>query len=208
MLNAKNWIDQVFGQTRGRDDGASFIRSLGILKEARITTARLTLRALDPKDLSLLEKILNENRESFFLIPPNYHDEGEAYLKRVLLAKGKSEEVSDISTYFALYDSDRKVFLGFASLDYNAESNVYSMPYMIAKEEQNKGYGTEALAALVDVYRKLSSNQIPIQVRVQSTNTASRRVFEKLGFQYQSEVPSRLDEGYQVPPLSVYELRE
>lgn len=88
--------------------------------------------------------------------------------------------VMDGCTY-AITLSESGAFIGCAGMDSRAHG--LEMGYWIGEPYWGRGYATEAAHALVDLaFRATDIERLNVSCRV--TNTASRRVIHKCGFQY------------------------
>ncbi len=84
------------------------------------------------------------------------------------------------NTLFVVEKKD-KVKIGIARHFIVQPLGAMEIGYIIVPSERMKGYGTETAHIVVD-YLFLSRNIVRIQATVETQNTASQRVLEKVGF--------------------------
>ena len=89
---------------------------------------------------------------------------------------------------------DTREFLGWCGLKYHADKNEVDIGYRLLQQHWGKGYATEAAAACINYgFEHLQLKKIV--GHAMKANTASIRVFEKLGMQYVSDAVSHCSEG-------------
>ncbi len=146
-----------------------------------LRTARLTLRPFEMDDAPVVQRLAGvpEVALTTLRIPYPYED-------------GMAEEW--ISTHQAAWDARESLVLaltaeseglvGAAGIELNAENERGELGYWIGLDYWNRGYATEAAAALIEFgFRELSLNRI--QARYFIRNPASGRVMEKTGMRYE-----------------------
>lgn len=85
---------------------------------------------------------------------------------------------------YAITKAENGEFLGCCALEPHQHDEALELGYWLGQPYWNKGYGTEAAHALIDMaFRTRQIDHIDARCRV--TNIASRRVIQKCGFQFQ-----------------------
>ncbi|EKF41883.1 N-acetyltransferase GCN5 [Nitratireductor indicus C115] len=142
-----------------------------------LVTERLVLRIPRDDDVTELVELANNRRlaEMLARMPHPYRlQDADAFLTRVRNGGMKG------CTY-AITLSESGAFIGCAGLE-NRETGL-EIGYWIGEPYWGRGYATEAAHALVDLaFRATDIDRLNVSCRV--TNTASRRVIHKCGFQY------------------------
>ncbi|WP_048644844.1 GNAT family N-acetyltransferase [Nitratireductor soli] len=142
-----------------------------------LVTERLVLRGPREDDVTELVELANNRRLAEMLgrMPHPYRvTDADSFLTRVRTG------VMDGCTY-AITLSESGAFIGCAGMDSRAQG--LEMGYWIGEPYWGRGYATEAAHALVDLaFRATDIERLNVSCRV--TNTASRRVIHKCGFQY------------------------
>ncbi len=142
-----------------------------------LVTERLVLRIPRGDDVTELVELANNRRlaEMLARMPHPYRlQDADAFLTRVRNGETKG------CTY-AITLSESGAFIGCAGLE-NREAGL-EIGYWIGEPYWGRGYATEAAHALVDLaFRATDIDRLNVSCRV--TNTASRRVIHKCGFQY------------------------
>ena len=142
-----------------------------------LVTERLVLRSPREDDVTELVELANNRRLAEMLgrMPHPYRvNDADSFLTRVRTG------VMDGCTY-AITLSESGAFIGCAGMDSRAQG--LEMGYWIGEPYWGRGYATEAAHALVDLaFRATDIERLNVSCRV--TNTASRRVIHKCGFQY------------------------
>lgn len=100
---------------------------------------------------------------------------------------------------YAITKAENGEFLGCCALEPHQHDEALELGYWLGQPYWNKGYGTEAAHALIDMaFRTRQIDHIDARCRV--TNIASRRVIQKCGFQFQgSGMVGNLAMGGMVP---------
>ncbi|MCM2477183.1 GNAT family N-acetyltransferase [Rhizobium sp. CG5] len=100
---------------------------------------------------------------------------------------------------YAITKAENGEFLGCCALEPHQHDEALELGYWLGEPYWNKGYGTEAAHALIDMaFRTRDIDHIDARCRV--TNIASRRVIQKCGFQFQgSGMVGNLAMGGMVP---------
>lgn len=160
---------------------------------------RVSLRTIEEGDLDLLNRNVNDPRvrrpltsatpsnmvetESFFEDVVS-DDDGVNLLICVDGDDGEPEAVGDVAL-FKVHERTRWAEIAIA----------------IAPEHWGEGYGTDASRLLVE-YAFDERNLHRLQARVMATNDASRRIWEKLGFEREGRLrENQFDDGEYVDTL-------
>lgn len=142
-----------------------------------LVTERLVLRPPHADDEAELAELANNHRIASMLgRMPHPYDETDA---RAFIAASRNRDRPGCS--YAITLSDKGAFVGCAGL-YGSEHGL-ELGYWIGESHWGHGYATEAAHALVDLaFRATAIDRLNAACRV--TNSASRRVIHKCGFQY------------------------
>lgn len=178
------------------------------LKIQGIETPRLMLKALDTKDIPSIYNLLDEGESPFFPSNSGNEDSKQKIVNEMTLPGGY-KNVHGEGVRFAIYDKQTQEAVGTLTIAYDRHDNVFRIPYAVAEAHQNKGIATEAMDYLLITYKVLSKKDIPLMVFPLSSNLASRKVFEKLGFKYLHDLEPIMSRGQEVvPQQSVYQFVE
>ena len=142
-----------------------------------LVTERLVLRIPRDDDVTELVELANNRRLAEMLgrMPNPYRvNDAHSFLTRI-----RAGEINGCT--YAVTLSETGAFIGCAGLE--NRSNGLEIGYWIGEPYWGRGYATEAAHALVDLaFRATDIDRLNVSCRV--TNTASRRVIHKCGFQY------------------------
>lgn len=101
---------------------------------------------------------------------------------------------------YAITRGNDGAFVGCCALEPQEDERTLEIGYWLGEPYWNKGYGTEAAHALIDMAFRTRSEIDQIDARCRVTNIASKRVIQKCGFQFQgSGMIDCLAEGAMVP---------
>ena len=141
-----------------------------------LETERLTLRAPKIEDAKHVAALANDKRiaENTRRIPHPYsRADAEDFIAAANMAKG------DINFLITTHGGGVVGGCGIATHD----DAVPEIGYWLGLAFWNKGFGTEAVRALIDfAFTELDHDSMQAGARV--TNPASRRILEKCGFQW------------------------
>lgn len=154
-----------------------------------VETERLVLRQPTRDDAQALARLANDAG-----IAENVATLPNPYTLSDALSFIDNTEVTTSRVNFGIYLKDG-TFIGTAGL-MAREGERLSLGYWIGRPYWNKGYATEAAQAMVDLaFERLDAPHVAGSARV--TNSASRRVLEKSGFQWagQGMSPSLFHRG-------------
>jgi GNAT superfamily N-acetyltransferase len=88
---------------------------------------------------------------------------------------------------------ETKELIGTALVYYEEEVQCWEIGYNLGKKYWGKGYTTEAVKRVIEFARELGIMEIV--GRYAKENPASGRVMEKLGFQYEKDIPYECNNG-------------
>lgn len=147
-----------------------------------IDTERLLLRKPEPEDFSGYWAMKNDVEATRFtggITPYSYNERLELFKKEWVDA--------DQHTEFSVIVKADNAYIGYCGLVDNGESGCELM-YGIERSAWGKGYGYEAVAAMVR-YGLLTLGCSQIVAAVDSRNVASERILQKVGmlFNYAGE---------------------
>jgi len=143
--------------------GATFIEGDGV-----------RLRTIEEEDLEFMQEAVNDRelRQAIGRPNPVNGPQEQEFFEEVVCS-------DETVTLLVTADGTRIGTVGFSVLDY--ESDSAELGYWIAPEQQQQGYGSAAVAHLVDYgFRELGLHRI--EARVFEFNTGSQRLLESLGF--------------------------
>lgn len=95
---------------------------------------------------------------------------------------------------FAIVLKDTHELMGTALIYYEKEVECWEVGYNLGKKYWGKGYTTEAMKTVIDFARK----QLKVSHlvgRYAKENSASGNVLNKLGFQYEKDIPYECNDG-------------
>lgn len=95
---------------------------------------------------------------------------------------------------FALVLKDSGALIGTVILYYEEEVNCWEIGYNLGKQYWGRGYTTEAVKAVID-FAKKELQICQIVGRYAKENPASGHVMDKLGFQFEKEIPYLCNDG-------------
>lgn len=160
-----------------------------------LLSQRLVLRAPHTEDIDALAHLANNAAIATMVsrMPHPYTAADAAdFVRRTNLGEiGKC--------VYAITKAENGEFLGCCALEPHQHDEALELGYWLGQPYWNKGYGTEAAHALIDMaFRTREIDHIDARCRV--TNIASRRVIQKCGFQFQgSGMVGNLAMGGMVP---------
>jgi len=107
----------------------------------------------------------------------------------------ETEQIEKDDWYrFALVLKETKELIGTVLIYYEEEVQCWEIGYNLGKKYWGKGYATEAVERMISfAVEELQISEIV--GRYAKENPASGRVMEKLGFQYEKEIPYECNDG-------------
>lgn len=132
----------------------------------------ITLREVDMSNYEeCLSLDVNEDQRIF--VAPNLRSLAQAYVYR------------DLARPFALYNVD--AMIGFAMLNIDCEKGEYWLwRFMIDKRYQNKGFGKEAMSAVIAHFSSIGAKTV--KLCVEPENYVAKRLYERFGFYENGEM--------------------
>lgn len=155
-----------------------------------LSSKQLILRELTSDDAELFFDFLIRNKEFFRSSGPAYDTNYENLeYHRKILERSKLELVDGRHYKFGIFKKeDQNRIIGSAALSNITMGNFRScfLGYRIDKEENSKGYATEAIRCIIDfAFNELNLHRI--EANIMPGNKASIRVIQKLGFTYEGD---------------------
>ena len=145
-----------------------------------ITTGRVVLKTIAKQDVPVMAKLANNKAvaENLGTMPYPYSEQdGYDWLNR---PNGLRVDGAQFGIFLNIPEP---VFIGMISYGRAKDEADPSIGYWIGEPYWNQGYAGEAVMALLDyAFAERGENRILGMCRI--TNTASRRVMEKCGFEY------------------------
>lgn len=145
-----------------------------------LLTERLVLRSPHVEDIDTITLLANNPAiASMVSRMPHPYTKADA----VDFVRKSAARTSGNSVY-AMTETATGKFVGCCTLRPTADPGAMEIGYWVGEPYWRQGYATEAVHALVDTgFKTTEINHIDASCRV--TNTASRRVLQKSGFQFQ-----------------------
>jgi RimJ/RimL family protein N-acetyltransferase len=143
-----------------------------------LTTERLILRAPETADAADLTRLANNIKVAAMMtgMPHPYTmDDAETFIRRVA-------EPERTGCTYAVTSKQTNAFLGCAGLTFDKDNRLL-LGFWLGEPHWGQGYATEAAHALVDLAFE-SFRVARLHTRCCVSNSASRRVIEKCGFQF------------------------
>ena len=144
-----------------------------------LVTSRLILRAPRESDIPALAQ-LADNRHVAQMLARMPHPYREAEARAFVAMSGLKRPGAS----YALTLAGSGAFVGCAGL--NVKDRGLELGYWIGEPYWKRGFATEAAHALVDLAFRATDIQV-LHASARVTNTASRRVIHKCGFQYAAQ---------------------
>ena len=146
----------------------------------RIETSRLIIRPISTEDLNDCFAITSDLRlleKSVAVVPHKTLQQCAEYVQKLI-----ENHEQNIPDWWAIAEKETNRMIGFCGfVEYAARFERAELGYMIAYDSWNKGYATEACAAVIDYgFNHMKLHRI--EATVDPENIASIRVLEKLNF--------------------------
>ena len=143
-----------------------------------LETARLILRRMDERDVDRIYRMRSDAEVMRFIREPQSFNESINWLKLVS-SRWENEKIG----FCALFEKSSEEFIGWCGIWTLKETSELEIGYAIAKEFWGKGFAAEAAFEFLRyAFEDLKYDKIVAVATPE--NTASRRVMEKLGMQY------------------------
>ncbi len=152
-------------------------------KNSGIETERLILRQPHRNDVSDIIKNLNNIRVSkwLLLVPYPYRKKDALWYINHCSEKLKKKPQTDYSYWIELKEN-QEVIGGIGLTKVDRYAGIASIGYWLGTSHHRKGYGSEALEALIDLaFRKIKLRRL--EAGVLAGNPSSGKLLEKFGFQ-------------------------
>jgi len=147
-------------------------------------TERLRLRPFELSDANSVSELCNNFKiyKSTLTLPYPYPIESA-----VSWISTHAENFDNDRIYeFAITDKDSGILYGAIGLSHHKANRNGEVAYWIGEEFWNKGYGTEALTAVID-FAFTHKNYHKIWARYFESNPASGRMMQKVGMTYEGK---------------------
>ena len=155
--------------------------------QSSVQTRRLLCRATRRGDLSDYQKLFADPRVREWLFPPPLSPYGRRDVARLLRADIEHWNRHGFGPW-TLVNHRTGAFVGRGGLAWTtvAGRRAVELPWSVVPERWGQGLATEAGAAAMDAAREWGIDEVVAFTL--TTNTASRRVMEKLGLEYAGEI--------------------
>ena len=138
----------------------------------------ISLRALEPSDLDFLFSV--ENNESFWEISSTQTPYSKYILQKYI--ENAHQDIYEAKQYRFVICDTKNIPVGMIDLfDFNPQHQRVGIGLLITSENQNNGYGAQALELVID-YAFTHLNVHQIFANITATNTKSISLFEKFNF--------------------------
>lgn len=161
-----------------------------------LLSPRLVLRAPHKEDIDALAHLANNANIATMVsrMPHPYTAKDAADFVR----RTNAGEIG--KCVYAITRGNDGAFLGCCALEPQKDGHTLEIGYWLGEPHWNKGYGTEAAHALIDMAFRTRSEIDQIDARCRVANIPSKRVIQKCGFQFQGTgMIDCLAEGAMVP---------
>lgn len=157
----------------------------------RIETPRLVLRCWEPRDAALLKTAIDENLDHLQPWMPWAVDEPtDLDTKVAALRRFRSDFDADREYIYAIFNADESVVLGGTGFD-PREGNALEIGYWIHVAHLNRGFATEAAAALTQAAFALHHAE-RLEIHCDPANVRSAAVPRKLGYTHEATLRRRI----------------
>ena len=145
----------------------------------RLETARLVLRALEPRDAEALFAIFADAEAMRYWSGPPWTDMAEA---RAMIERERDGVATRTSLRWGIATRDRDVVIGTPTLfSFHAQCRRAEIGYILNREHWGRGVMNEALGAVIDwAFGTLRLHRI--EADIDPRNARSVRALERLGF--------------------------
>ena len=147
--------------------------------DGNIITDRLIIRFAKPDDAEAIysyrsDVIVNQYQGWF----PESAEEVRDYIKNM----PTTFDVANVCLQFAIIKKDENLLIGDMGIIFSNHNNLQAeIGCTLHKDLQGKGYATEALRAMINIFF-LTLNKHRVIASIDPENTASIRLIERLGF--------------------------
>ncbi|MCX6082453.1 MAG: GNAT family protein [Chloroflexi bacterium] len=157
----------------------------------RIITPRLTLRCYNPSDAVLLANSVTESLSHLLPWMPWASAEPEALITKIeRLRRLRSNFDQNIDFVYGIFNPAENCLIGGTGLHPRVGSGGLEIGYWIHKDYINKGYATEASAALTKI--AFSVHEVDrVEIHCAIENTRSVAVPRKLEYKHEATLHNR-----------------
>ena len=158
----------------------------------RIVTPRIVLRCYQPTDAQALETAIHASLDHLKPWMPWAHDEPEpleAKVERLRMFRGKFDLDQDY--VYAIFSPDESRLIGGTGLHPRVGPDALEIGYWIAAADAEKGYATEASAALTRVAFEVAGVR-RMEILCDPRNVRSAAVPRKLGYTLEATLRGRV----------------
>ena len=156
-----------------------------------LETARLRLRPISLSDAPAIFEYAKIPKVSQYTLwePHNTIADTEAFIKDYVFLRYRNQEPEALG--IARKENEKLIIGTVGCFWVNRSSNSMELAYALAEPHWGKGIAAEASKAVIN-YVFSDFPAIRIQARCKAENTASRRVMEKIGMQFEGTQRSSL----------------
>ena len=129
----------------------------------------------------ILRKAIDDDRELYYQLKEKYAYMKSAFAKPEFKDELWQEYLSDESLYYTIAKKEDNTFIGYCGVK-NLKRKIWEMAIEIRSEYCHLGYGYRALKMYLETVANISKRH-EFASRVDTDNTASQNLMEKLGFQ-------------------------
>lgn len=148
----------------------------------RIHTSRLAIRCWEPADAPLLKAAIDASVEHLLPWMPWAADEPQSVEQKIGLLRGfRGRFDLDQDYVYGILDRDEREVLGGTGLHTRAGKAALEIGYWIHVDHINRGFATEASAALTQVAFEVNGVD-RVEIHCDPNNVRSAAVPRKLGF--------------------------
>ncbi len=152
----------------------------------RIETKRLVIRCWNPSDAWSMEEAIIESLDHLLpWMPWAVHEPLSLDDRIQLLREFRCKYDADTDHILAIFDRDEQRVVGGTGLHKRAEEGVLEIGYWIRLSEVNKGYATEASAALTRAGFDVEGTR-RMEIHCSPDNGSSVKVIQNLGYTYEA----------------------
>lgn len=148
--------------------------------EQSILSRRICLRNYTESDLGFLTDMWFDEENGKYLSDPVREYVDEAF-QRALDTLGESE----YGYYLVIELADTKERIGSACMFPDEDKKVYDIGYCIHKSKWRQGYGSEAIASLLEWLKANGAGKVTAEVAAE--NAPSNALLRKYGFEVEKE---------------------
>ena len=162
-----------------------------------LETNQLTLRNLKKQDLSVLFKI---RKDPLCARYQRWDRTTEDAIFTIINQHSADRFPSYQNTQRYAVSLPCGTCIGDLSVFYNEEDRCFTLGITISSQHQKKGYALEILSAVVSSLRTFAPCEELVAL-IHPENTASKRLFQKLGFKLECYAPKIGSEVYTISPV-------